>query len=457
MKIMLRLLAGVPAIALLSVPAVWAQSVYSTPRAFATIAGKAWNAGPANGTNSDARFYFPYGIAADTHSNLYVADGYENTIRMLAPLGTNWVVTTIAGTPGVSSGDADGTNGAAVFDVPVGIAVDANSNLFVGEYGGSTIRKITPSGTNWVVTTIAGQPRNYDFADGTNGGALFNGQLNLTVDANGNLYVADTYNYVIRKIAPVGTNWVVTTIAGQPDQFGNADGTNGGASFGYPYGLAFDRSGNLFVSDDDATIFGGATIRKLTPAGTNWVVATIAGSPTVTGSADGTNNAALFNYPLSVTADNSGNLFVADSGDFTIRKVAADGTNWVVSTIAGVAGVSGSSDGTGTNALFAQPWGATVDSAGNLFVTDAGSSTIRMGLAPVTPPATNVPNPVIQFIVPATIQISWPNTGSFTLQTNADLATANWGNYGGTINTDGVTNSAAFAPMQGRLFFRLRQ
>ena len=109
--------------------------------------------------------------------------------------------------------DVDGTNGAAVFDDPVGIAVDTLGNLYVGENNGSTIRKITPVGTNWVVTTIAGQPETYDFADGTNRAALFNGPQNLMVDTNGNLYVADSYNSVIRKATPVGTNWVVTTIA----------------------------------------------------------------------------------------------------------------------------------------------------------------------------------------------------------------------------------------------------
>ena len=158
MKIRLQLLIGVPTIVLLAISTVRAQSIYSTPSTFITIAGKAGNSGAADGTNDAAQFYWPYGIAEDTHSNLYVADANENTIRMLTPVGTNWVVTTIAGTPGVSSGDADGTNGAAVFDIPYGIVVDANSNLFVGEYGGSTIRKITPVGTNWVVTTIAGQP-----------------------------------------------------------------------------------------------------------------------------------------------------------------------------------------------------------------------------------------------------------------------------------------------------------
>ena len=448
MKQILQLMIGFSAMALPAVFTTRAQSIYSTPYAFTTIAGMAGNAGPADGTNSAAQFYWPTGIAEDTQGNLYVVDRYENTIRKLTPAGTNWVVTTIAGTARGQSPDVDGTNGAAVFDDPVGIAVDTLGNLYVGENNGSTLRKIRPVGTNWVVTTIAGQPENYNFADGTNSAALFNGPQNLMVDTNGNLYVADSYNSVIRKATPVGTNWVVTTIAGQPDQPGYADGTNSAASFYLPYGLAMDNAGNLFVTDK-YDIYGG-TIRKMTPLGTNWVVSTIAGTAGTSGSADGTNNAALFDSPLSIAVDNAGNLLVADAANHTIRKVAPVGTNWVVSTIAGTA-TSGSSNGTGTNALFAEPWGATVDSAGNLYVTDTANSTIRLGWVAA------VPNLAAGFTAPASVVVSWPNTGRFTLQTNGDLTTTNWANYGGAITTGNGTNSAAITPLPGNLFFRLTQ
>ena len=541
MKIKLQSLIGFFTIALLAVSAVRAQSIYTTPSPFVTIAGMAGNLGAADGTNGAAQFYSPEGIAEDTHGNLYVVDNYENTIRKITPAGTNWAVTTIAGTPGLSSGDADGTNGAAVFDNPVGIAMDANSNLYVGEYTGSTIRKITPVGTNWVVTTIAGQPRNYNFADGTNGNALFNGPLNLTVDTNGNLYVTDSYNCVVRKIAPVGTNWVVTTLAGQPGMQGYGDGTNSAASFDIPYGLALDGAGNLYVSDtDNGSGLGGDTIRKMTPAGTNWVVSTIAGIAATSGSADGTNDDALFNSPLSIAADSANNLYVADYGNSTIRKISPSGTNWVVSTIAGVAGQIGSTDGTGTNALFYEPWGATVDSTGNLFVTDAGYATVRLGLVPLppsaafsgaptsgvvpmmvtftnlssnatnyvwnfgdgnmlstgsntnvtdtytnagsytviltaygpggisaltnsayivvtTPSSTNaVPDLTVRYAGGSTVVVSWPNTGNFLLQTNGSLTTPNWGNYGGAVTTSNGTNSVTVPlPASGSLFFRL--
>ena len=448
MKKTLQLAIGLSAMALMAVSAARAQSVYSTPYIFTTIAGMAGGYGSADGTNSAAQFYSPTGIAEDAQGNLYVVDRNENTVRKITPVGTNWVVTTIAGTPGPSSSDADGTNGAAAFYDPVGMAADARGNLYVAENNGSTLRKIAPAGTNWVVTTIAGQSGNYNYADGTNSAALFNGPQNVTVDTNGNLYVADSFNSVIRKVAPVGTNWVVTTIAGQPGQPGYADGTNGQASFDIPYGLALDAAGNLYVSDDPL-VFAGSTLRKITPVGTNWVVSTIAGSAAASGSADGMNNAALFNTPLSIALDNAGNLLVADAGNATIRKVTPVGTNWMVSTIAGTNGTTSSADGTGASAHFVKPWGATVDSAGNLFVTDFADSTIRLGRNPAPP------NLMAAFAAPASMIVSWTGAGGFTLQTNGDLTTTNWANYGGAITNSNGMNNAAITPLPGNLFFRL--
>jgi hypothetical protein len=450
MKKTLHLAIGLSAMTLLAVSAARAQSIYSTPYTFTTIAGKAGSHGSADGTNSAAQFYWPTGIAEDAQGNLYVVDRNENTVRKITPAGTNWVVTTIAGTAGPSSSDADGTNGAAVFYDPVGIAADARGNLYVAENNGSTLRKIAPVGTNWVVTTIAGQSGNYSFADGTNGAALFNGPQNVTVDTNGNLYVADSFNSVIRKVTPVGTNWVVTTIAGQPGQPGYADGTNNQASFDIPYGLARDAAGNLYVSDDPL-VFAGSTLRKITPVGTNWVVRTIAGSAAASGSADGMNNAALFNSPLSIALDSAGNLLVADYGNATIRKVTPAGTNWIVSTIAGTNGTTSSADGTGASAHFVKPWGATVDSAGNLYVTDFADATIRLGRN------TAPPNLMAVFAAPAGVVVSWTGAGGFALQTNRDLTTTNWANYGGTITTNNGLNNAAITPLPGNLFFRLKQ
>jgi len=287
-----------------------AQSVYS-PYTFITIAGKAGITGSTDGTNSAARLYVPSGVAADTNGNVFVADAGNNTIRKVTPVGANWVVTTLAGRAGIS-GDADGTNSAALYNSPYAVAVDSADNLYVADWLNYTIRKVTPVGTNWVVTTLAGKAGVRGSADGTNSAARFDGPEGLAVDSAGNLYVADSAT--IRKMTPVGTNWAVTTLAGMARTSGSGDGTNGAALFNSPAGVAVDSAGNLYVADT-----GNGMIRKVTPMGTNWVVRTLAG-PGLPGSLDGTGSAAGFFSPFSVAVDSAGNLYVADFRDDTIRK-----------------------------------------------------------------------------------------------------------------------------------------
>src|SRR5674476_340256 len=190
MKKILQLLAGLVTGGFLTASAL-AQSIYSTPYTCVTIAGTAGNSGGNNGTNSIAQFHWPEGITVDTNGNLYVVDNYEMTIRKVAPVGTNWVVTTIAGTAG-NDGSANGTNGVAQFYEPASITMDGLGSLYVADGGNNTIRKVTPVGTNWVVSTIAGTAGIGGGADGTNSSAQFNYPSGITVDANGNLYVADS-------------------------------------------------------------------------------------------------------------------------------------------------------------------------------------------------------------------------------------------------------------------------
>jgi streptogramin lyase len=332
-----------------------------------TIAGNAgW--GSADGTNSDGRFSAPVGIAADKHGNLFVTDYRSDTIRKLTPAGTNWVVSTLAGLPG-TSGSADGTNSSARFNSPVGITVDAQGNIYVGDCYNYTIRKLTLAGTNWVVTTIAGKPGIIGSVDGTNNTAGFSFVYGVVVDANGNVYVADG-QYAIRKLTPVGTNWVVTTIAGN-GSYGTADGTNRSARFGVPEGLAIDPQGSLYETDRSHTV------RRITPVGTNWVVTTLAGSAGTSGSTDGTNSTARFFYPGGLAADGQGHVLVADSNNHTIRCLNQQGTNWVVTTIAGLAGQFGDVDGSNSTARFYYPHDIAVSTNGIFYVTDDDNYSIR--------------------------------------------------------------------------------
>ena len=328
--------------------------------AVSTLAGTAGMSGSANGTGQLARFLRPSGVTTDSTGNVYVADCGDNvsngTIRKITPGG---VVSTFAGTAG-AVGSADGAGAAASFHVPSGVATDSVGNIYVADLGNSTIRKVTPGG---VVSTLAGSPRVAGIADGPGVAAGFNRPRGVATDKAGNVYVADTDNATIRRITPAG---VVITFAGTAGMYGSTDTAGGTPSFSSPYGLATDSAGNVYVADQDNN-----TIRKITPTG---VVTTLAGSAGVAGSTDTTVGTPSFNQPWGLATDATGNVYVADSINYIIRKITPVG---VVTTLAGTAGNYGSSNGTGAAASFSNLTGITTDSAGNVYVADSGNNTIR--------------------------------------------------------------------------------
>jgi sugar lactone lactonase YvrE len=465
-----------------------------------TLAGLAGSSGSADGTNTAARFYYPDGVAVDRAGNVGVADTWNNTIKNVTPVGTNWVVTTLAGpAPGAPSpfnnplgvavdsagnvyaadsanntilkvtpaggvttlaglagspGSADGTNSAARFNGPDGVAVDTKGNVYVADWGNHTIRKLAPVGTDWVVTTLAGLAGHIGHQNGTNSAARFNFPNGVAVDTNGNVYVGDTANDTIRKLTPLGTNWVVTTLAGDAAIVdvndnpvgGSNDGENGAARFYGPCSVAVDRAGNLYVAD-----YYNSTIRKVTPVGTNWVVTTPAGAAGVHGGADGTNAAARFNYPWGVAVDTNGNVYVADTSNNTIRKVTPVGTNWVVTTLGGLPGSFASADGTGSAARFWDPFGVAVDSAGNVYVADTDNATIRKGF-----PASSVPAPNLQPPSLSAGQFGFGINGlpglPVNLESSADLS--RWQVVGACVLEGGTNFFVSPAQTQGAQFYR---
>jgi len=310
-----------------------------------TFAGNG-STGHQNGIGKAASFFNPVGLTVDISGNVYVADNVNNLIREISPAGA---VSTLAGSG--FQGHLNGIGTLATFLYPTGVAVDANGNVYVADNGNNLIRKISSDG---VVSTFAGSGVQVDH-NGTGTAASFNGPRGIAVDVNGNVYVADNGN-LIRKISPTG---VVTTFAGSGVQ-GNTNGTGTAASFNTLMGIAVDVNGNVYVAD-----YGNILIRKISPAG---VVSTLAGSGSV-GNTNGTGTAASFFMPYGITVDGSGNVYVADSGANLIREISPAG---VVTTLAGN-GESGKADGSGMIDSFDSPVGITVDVNGNVYVADNGT------------------------------------------------------------------------------------
>ena len=310
--------------------------------------------GSTDGTGSAARFYYPNGVAVDGSGNVYVADTANNMIRKITPGGAVSTLASVAG----ESGTADGSGSAARFFNPSSVGVDRTGNVYVADASNDTIRKITPGGA---VTTLAGTVGSSGVKDGTGTAAQFSHPAGVAVDSADNVYISDRWNNTLRKITPGAA---VTTIAGDPGSLGSVDGLS---QYNFPFGVAVDGTGTIYWANRR-----NSTIRKITPGGT---ATTLAGTFDVTGSADGTGASAQFHFPRGVAVDPTGNVYVADTYNHTIRKITPAG---VVTTLAGKAGVYGSTDGTGSDARFSLPTGVAADNAGNVFVTDSGNQAIRM-------------------------------------------------------------------------------
>ncbi len=335
-----------------------------------TIAGLAGDPGFADGTASEARFQNPAGVAVGADDSIYIADAGNNRIRSMRlqpDLSGNpqWVVSTLAGNG--TAGFADGPAATAQFKNPQGVSVDAGGVVYVADTSNHRIRKIALDGT---VSTIAGDGT-AGLTNGAGPQARFNSPRGLAVDQQGNIYVADTGNASVRLINYAGQ---VSTIAGD----GTIGSTDSPPRFDCPSGVAVNGS-TVYVYLADK---GNHRIRRLDSTGT---VITVAGQGR--GFADGPATDARFAEPSGIAIDSSGKILITDAVNSLIRQVdpvlAANGASGAVSTLAG-SGERGQADGAGSLAAFLTPRGVASSSSSAIIVADTGNHTLRrLTLPPV--------------------------------------------------------------------------
>lgn len=309
--------------------------------------------GNTDGPAATAQFDNPHGIAIDINNNIYVAERYKHRIRKISASGE---VTTFAGN-GVA-GFADGTGTAALFNEPIDVAVDRNGNVFVADGKNRRIRKISPNGET---STYAGSGDWGYNLEGDSTKAVFT-PSGIDIDPNGVLYFTS-----YQQIMKVTTDKKVTVVAGNVNS-GDVDGSGINAYFYNPYGVAVAADGNLFISEASNN-----KIRKVTPQG---VVTTFAGGGGFNGGyVNGIGPAARFNSPLGLVFGPDKNLYVVDAPFNEVIRIITPDAN--VQTFAGRQSYYGFRDTIAANALFYDPVGIASNIKGNLFIADTKNHRIR--------------------------------------------------------------------------------
>ncbi len=327
-----------------------------------TVAG---NGTPAysgdNGPAISASLYYPQGVAVDSSGNIFIADYYNHRIRKVNTSGT---ITTVAGNGTAGYSGDNGPAATAGLNTPGGVAVDSAGNLYIADTRNHRIRKVNTSGT---ITTVAGNGTPaYSGDNGPATSASLYYPFGVAVDSSGEIYIADEFNHRIRRVNPSGT--IITVAGNGTATYSGDNGPATSASLYYPIGVTVDSSGNIYIADQYNN-----RIRKVNASGT---ITTVAGNGAGGYSGDnGPATSARLTYPEGVAVDSTGDLYIADSGNHRIRKV----TSGTITTVAGNGTPAYSGDnGPATSASLYFPLGVTVDLSGNIFIADYYNSRVRM-------------------------------------------------------------------------------
>jgi sugar lactone lactonase YvrE len=322
------------------------------------VAGFSGDGGPA----SSAELFYPTGVAVDGFGNLYIADGFNNRVRKVA--AATGIIATVAGNGNSGNNSGDGGPATSAVVVPLRVAVDGSGNLYI--ISGNAIRKVTAA--TGIIATVAGNGGSGYSGDG---GPATNAQfeaVNLAVDGSGDIYIADYYHDVIRKVT-AATGIIATVAGGGTAGYAGDGGPATSAKLEQPDAVAVDGAGNLYIADTNNFV-----IRKVAAA--TGIITTVAGN----GAAGPSPNAgpatlAQLATPTGAALDGSGNLYFVDGGNSVLKLVPASG---ILSTVAGSGATGYTGDGgPATQASFNGAYGIAVDSSGNVYIADSGNNAIR--------------------------------------------------------------------------------
>jgi trimeric autotransporter adhesin len=337
----------------------------STAGTIKTIAGTGGSSGYTGdgGAATSAKLCKPWGMAFDSSGNLYIADYGNHVIRKITSTG---YISTIAGTGTAGYSGDGGAATSAMLNSPTGVAVDSSDDIYIADCYNHAIRKVTTK--TGKISTVVGTGGISGYSG--DGGAATSAKLydpkSVAFDPIDNLYIADTNNQVIRKVTALTGN--ISTFAGTGTAGYSGDGgVATSATLKYPNGVAIDSSGNLYIADTQNYV-----IRKV--AG---IISTVAGTGSLGYSGDGgAATSAKFNYTFAVALDSSDNLYIADGINSVIRKVTA--ATGYISTVAGTGSGGYSGDGgAATSAKLSYPFGVALDSSGNIYIADYAYHVVR--------------------------------------------------------------------------------